>query len=229
MIVAVLIDAFLFVLGLFPSLHFSINFFLCVKAFVSEIFVLFYHLSQLLLSDQALNQFFMFICCLKSGETFHHIVYLFFVLGPQFFEIGLFFKVKETPTDHKLLPFISFREPFVVNFDGSEFQLNLFRGIFFVELHLSKEEFGLVVVLELETLPEGHVADDLDGRLFGVPGFFGFAPDGVGGGSIFGFLVGFGFGVEGLVDFVARFILLDEVAIEFLKIRRAFYGYEVGG
>ena len=65
--------------------------------------------------------------------------------------------------------------------------------------------------------------------MFRISGFFGFAPDGVGGGSIFGFLANFGFWMVGLVDFVARFVLLDEVTVEFLKIRGWFYGYEVWG
>ena len=104
----------------------------------------------------------------ESGKISQHVVNIFFLLWSHLLYSWLFFGVEQIATDHKLFSSYSFREFMIVYFYKLKLHLLFFFSIIFIELHLCKEEFSIVIILHLKISTSRHVTNNL-GRIGASP------------------------------------------------------------
>jgi hypothetical protein len=105
----------------------------------------------------------MFLRSRESSKDTHDIVYLFLLFGTVLLETSLLLEVEQVARDDELLATDTLGEFVIVDIDKVELHLLLLLSIVVIKLHLCKQQFCFVVVLDLEVTTFGHVADDLGG------------------------------------------------------------------
>ena len=120
--------------------------------------------SDLLLSNNSIDQLVMLLRSVKSRKDLHHIEYLLFLLCPQLVQSHLFFQVQQFPLYDELFSSYSFAQLVIVDVNEPELHLFFFLAVIIIELHFGQEQLCVVVVLYLKIPPLRHKADDL-GRI----------------------------------------------------------------
>lgn len=115
-------------------------------------------LVDVLLCEDALDEFLVILWCVEAGEDPHHLVEFPFLFGSGLIDALLFFGVEEVPADEEVLAADAFGEPHVVYLHEAEFHVLLLIAIVIVELQLSQQQLRIVIVFHLELEPLRHVA-----------------------------------------------------------------------
>lgn len=123
-------------------------------------------LSELFLSDDALDQLVVVTGDVEPWEDLHHIIDLFLALWSGFLELDLLLQVQDAPAQHELLLLVPLSQPLVVDLNNFELEFPLLLRVLLGELHFGQQQFGLVVVLELVVIPEWHVPHDFGSGAF---------------------------------------------------------------
>ena len=97
---------------------------------------------------------------IESCKDLHRIDDFSLLLSLLPLELLSLFEIKQASLDHELLPSDSFIKSRIVQFNDIILQLNVCLSVVVKELHVSKEQVGIHVVLLLEIPPFRHVPNN---------------------------------------------------------------------
>lgn len=110
--------------------------------------------------EDALNQLLVIFCGAEPGKYLHHVVDLLLFFGSGLIESALLLEIQQFSADHEFFASDPLSQLVVVDIDESKLHLLLFLTVVVVELHLGKQQFRIIVVLDLKIASFGHVAHD---------------------------------------------------------------------